>query len=358
MPASPSDPFVPHRLLRSPDAQTIASWLLPRRNLLPAAEPRLFSVEPDVEVLCRCHWQPQRQQALTVVLVHGLEGSSESQYIVGTANKAWAARMNVVRMNMRNCGGTERLGPTLYHSGMSSDVGAVMRTLIEQDGLAHVALCGFSMGGNLVLKLAGELGRDRAAPPQLIAVAGVSPAVDLGPSADALNLRRNRLYEWNFVWHLRQSVRRKAEAFPGRYDLAKLAGVWSVRGFDDKVTAPYSGFTGADDYYTRSSASRILEHIAVPTLILHATDDPFIRLREETRAKIAANPHIRFIETAHGGHCGFLAERNGRQGCADAGRAPRLSAVGSPAHAALPEPDRWAEQQVIQFFRNPATHEQ
>src|SRR5205085_12303965 len=103
-----------------------------------------------------------------------------------------------------------------------------------------------------------------------VAVAGVSPAVDLGPSADALNLPRNRLYQWNFVWNLRRSVRRKAEAFPGRYDLARLAGVWSVRGFGDRVTAPYSGFADAEDYYTRSSASRVLEHITVPALILHA----------------------------------------------------------------------------------------
>jgi uncharacterized protein len=285
-------------------------------------------------VLCRCHWQPERERALTVVMVHGLEGSSESQYIVGTANKAWAAGMNAVRMNMRNCGGTERLTPTLYHSGMSGDVGAVLRTLIEQDGLQRVALCGFSMGGNLVLKLVGELGRERATPKQLIAVAGISPAVDLGPSADALNLPRNRLYEWNFVWNLRKSVRRKAAAFPGRYDVSKLAGVWSVRGFDDKVTAPYSGFADAEDYYTQSSASRVLEHIGVPALIIHAADDPFIRLRDETRRKIAENPHIRFVETAHGGHCGFLAERNGA------------------SRSDLPEPERWAEQQVIEFFRS------
>src|SRR5207244_2358937 len=104
-----------------------------------------------------CNWQPDRQGALTVVLVHGLEGSTESQYILGTANKAWAAGMNVVRMNMRNCGGTHRLGPTLYHSGLSGDVGAVMRALIADDGLSRVAVAGFSMGGNLVLKLAGEL---------------------------------------------------------------------------------------------------------------------------------------------------------------------------------------------------------
>ena len=308
----------------------MVSWLLPREDRLPAAEDRLFSVEPEVQVLCRCHWQTERRKTLTVIAVHGLEGSTESQYIVGTANKAWAAGMNVVRMNMRNCGGTHRLGPTLYHSGLSGDVGAVMRTLIEQDDLSRIALVGFSMGGNLVMKLAGELGRDRATPPQLVAAVGISPAVDLSPSSDALNQRRNRLYEWNFVWHLRRSIRRKAEAFPGRFDPSYLRGVWSVRGFDDAIVARYCGFTDAEDYYSQSSASNVVDHIAVPTLIINSTDDPFIRIRENTRAKLKANPNIRFVETEHGGHCGFLASPNGYDG-------------------------RWAERQAIEFFKQAAS---
>lgn len=352
---SPS-PFVPRRFMRSADGQTIFGWLLSRPNLLPPSQDRLFSVEPEVQVLCRCNWQPERAQSLTVVLVHGLEGSSESQYILGTANKAWRAGMNVVRMNMRNCGGTERLGPTLYHSGMSADVGAVLRTLIEQDGLRRVALAGFSMGGNLVLKLAGEFGRDGTTPPQLVAVAGVSPAVDLGPSADALNERRNRLYEWNFVWHLRRSVERKAALFPELYDVARLSGIRSVRGFDDKVTAPYSGFRDADDYYTRSSASQFLQHVALPALIVYAADDPFIRILPETRAKIAANRSIVFVETAHGGHCGFLATPSQaysqrRHGDTEkANEPPRLRA----SVASSGDDGRWAEQQVVEFFRHAA----
>ncbi len=313
--------------MRNTHAQTVFGWLLQRESRLPPSEERLFSVAPEVQVLCRCNWQPERQRATTFVLVHGLEGSTDSQYIVGTANKAWDAGFNVVRMNMRNCGGSERLGPTLYHSGLSADVGAVMRTLIEQDKLPRVALCGFSMGGNLVLKLAGELGRDRATPQELIGVVGISPAMDLGPSADALNLKANRIYELNFVRNLKKSVRRKAELFPGRYDLGKLRGVWSVRAFDEFVTAPYGGFSGADDYYYRAAAARVLEHIAVPALVIHAADDPFIRVLPETRAKLAANPNIRFVETAHGGHCGFLADPVGYDG-------------------------RWAERAIVEFVRS------
>jgi predicted alpha/beta-fold hydrolase len=146
----------------------------------------LFQVEEGVQVLCHCHWHPDRRQALSVLIVHGLEGSSESHYVLGTAQKALAGGMNVVRMNIRNCGGTERLGPTLHHSGLSTDVGAVARALISQESLPRLALVGFSMGGNLVLKLAGEWGRE--APEQLQAVAAVSPAIDLAASADALHL--------------------------------------------------------------------------------------------------------------------------------------------------------------------------
>jgi predicted alpha/beta-fold hydrolase len=143
-------------------------------------------VEEGVQVLCHCHWHSDRRRTLSVLIVHGLEGSSESHYVLGTAQKALAAGMNVVRMNIRNCGGTERLGPTLYHSGLSTDVGAVARALISQESLPRLALVGFSMGGNLVLKLAGEWGRE--APEQLQAVAAVSPAIDLAASADALHL--------------------------------------------------------------------------------------------------------------------------------------------------------------------------
>ena len=321
--------FTPRRGLRNAHAQTLAGNFLPRQNKLPPPEERIFQVHPEegAQVLCHCHWQPAERKgsALTVIIVHGLEGSSESKYVIGTGSKAWERGMNVVRMNMRNCGGTERLSPTLYHSGMSEDVGAVTRALVEQDGLKRIALVGFSMGGNLVMKLAGEWGRKQNAPKELMAVAGVSPAMDLAPSADALHELQNRIYEWKFLRGLRRRYKRKAELFPERYDPAHLRGSRTIRDFDHLVTARYSGFTSADDYYTRASSSRVAEFISVPALVIHSTDDPFIRMLPETRAKLLANPQVTFLETTHGGHCAFLAEPNGYDG-------------------------RWAEQQVVEFF--------
>ena len=309
-----AEEFSPRRFMSNGHLQTIAGNYLPRANNLPAAVDQLVEVSPATgtqiasQVLCQCHWQPETIRATrpTVIIVHGLEGSSNSQYVIGNANKLWTSGCNVVRMNMRNCGGTEALTPTLYHSGLSGDVLAVMRFFIVQYALRSIALVGYSMGGNLVLKLAGELGS--AAPQELHATVGVSPAVDLGSSADALHRLQNRVYEKKFLRALLRRFRRKAALFPRAYDRNRAHGIHSLRQFDDRITALYSGFRSADDYYTRAAAARVLGRIAVPTLILHALDDPFVRITEETRSQIAANPNITLIESAHGGHCAFLAE--------------------------------------------------
>ncbi len=308
-----SIPFKPRAWLRNGHLQTIAGNFLPRPNHLPPCTSELVEVSPAQhgqiasQVLCHCHWQPADVLAerLTVILLHGLEGSSASQYVLGNANKMWRAGFNVVRMNMRNCGGTEALSPTLYHSGLSGDVAAVMSGLTARFGLTRIALTGYSMGGNLVLKLAGELG---VASPTLRAVAAVSPALDLGPSADALHLPLNRLYERRFLHALIRRFRRKATLFPHVYDVARAEGIRSLREFDERITAFYSGFAGATDYYHRASAARVLANIAVPTLILHALDDPFVCITEQSRATIAANEDITLVEPEHGGHCAFLAK--------------------------------------------------
>jgi predicted alpha/beta-fold hydrolase len=315
---------VPRRGLRGGHLQTLASFFLPRRIAVPPAERRLIEVEPGVQVLSHCHWQQEREKALTVIIVHGLEGSSESQYMVGIAAKGMAAGMNVVRMNQRNCGGTDALSPTLYHSGRSQDVAAVAENLLQQDQISRFALVGFSMGGNLVLKLAGEWGRE--GPPQFSAVVAVCPSMNLAASADALHLPGNRLYEFYFMWKLRSHFRAKARLFPNVFDPSRLQGLTSLRDFDDKITAHYCGFEGASDYYQRSAAANVIGHIAVPALILHAADDPFIRILPETRQKILSNPNITFVETEDGGHCSFLAEPDGDDG-------------------------RWAERQVVEFLR-------
>ena len=309
-------PFVPRGLLANGHLQTIFGNFLPRPNHLPAPVPQLVEVSPGTgsqrasQVLCQGHWQPAEVRAsrMTVVLLHGLEGSSDSQYVIGNANKLWRAGMNVIRMNMRNCGGTEALSPTLYHSGLSSDVNAVVRFFLRAEGLQQVAVVGYSMGGNLVLKFAGELAEGGV--PELRCAVGVSPAVDLGVSADALHRPVNRLYERRFLRALLRRFRRKITLFPNVFDPARADGLRSLRDFDDRITAFYSGFSSADDYYHRAAAARVLDRIRVPTLILHALDDPFVHLTGPTRTLIQANAAITLVETRHGGHCAFLAKPN------------------------------------------------
>ena len=317
------DPFVPRRHLTGGHVQTLAGNFMRRENRLPQPEERLFQVESDVQVLCHCHWQAERRSALTLMIVHGLEGSSESQYVIGTGSKAWARGWNVVRMNIRNCGGTEMLAPTLYHSGLSNDIRGVVNTLLEQEQLDRFALAGFSMGGNQVLKCVGEWGAD--APSQLIAACGISPACDLSASADELHKTRNRIYEWWFLRSLIRRYKRKAQLFPGRFDPAHAKGVRSIRDFDEYITARYMGFANAEDYYSKASSARVIDRIAVPTLVIHAQDDPFIVMTPQTEAKLNANPDVTYLRPEHGGHCAFLAEPDGYDG-------------------------RWAEKQIIGFI--------
>jgi hypothetical protein len=305
--------FEPRRGLSNGHLQTIVANYFLRPAFRLGAVSETVEVDPadGSRVLCHCHWQPEpgRAQRLTVVLVHGLEGSSDSRYIQAVTARAWNAGCNVVRMNMRNCGGTEALTPTLYHSGLSGDVGVVVRHYAGRLGLERVALAGYSMGGNLVLKLAGEWGNQ----PPLCAVAAVCPAIDLAPGADALHEPANRLYEWNFLRGLMARFYRKARLYPGIYQTRGIGPIRSIRQFDDKILARYWNFRDADDYYHRAASARVVERIAVPTLILHAQDDPFIRLLPETRAKLLANPHVTFVETRHGGHCAYLSRERGNE---------------------------------------------
>ena len=326
MPAFVASEFRPRSWLRGGHAQTLAAFFLSRRIKLPPAEHRLIEVEPGIPVLCHCHWQAERSSALTLIIVHGLEGSSESQYMLGIARSGLAAGMNVVRMNQRNCGGMDHCAPTLYNSSRSGDVAAVARNIVERDGVRGFVLIGFSMGGNLVLKLAGEWGNE--APAEFRGVAAVCPAVNLAAGADALHEPSNRIYEYYFLMQLFRRYRRKVKLFPETFDAARLRGIKTLRDFDDRVTAYYCGFAGADDYYDRAAAAHVVDRIARPTLVIHAANDPFVRILPETRQKLISNPNIIYIESESGGHCAFVG---GREGADYDGR--------------------WAEREVVEFAR-------
>ena len=325
--------FVPRRWLHSGHLQTLAGNFLPRRIVLPEPESLLAEVDGPIagygpsQVLCHCHWQPEavRRQRLTVVLVHGLEGSSNSKYIVGNTARALAAGLNVVRMNMRTCGGTDELSPTIYHSGRSGDVGRVVEAIIREHRLDAVALVGYSMGGNLVLRFAGEVSPNP--PRELKAVVGVSPLMDLAVSSAALHRPENRMYEWHFLRSMLARVRRRMAMYPRIYADARVDRIRSMRDFDQEIVARYGGFADADDYYHSVASSRYADALRVPTLIVHSEDDPFIRFLSQTREALIENPAVTLIETQHGGHCAFLAP---------------ATAVGDDG--------RWAEATLLRFL--------
>jgi uncharacterized protein len=289
--------------------QTLYAWARPRRfPRLPDPEPRYFDVATDARVLAHCHWHQARQGHPTMLLLHGLEGSSLAHYICGIADKAWAAGWNVVRLNQRNCGNTEHLSRGLYHSGLTHDPLFVLRELIATEGIREIVVAGYSLGGNLTLKLAGEVGDTL---PELKGVCAVSPTMDLAACVDALERPANYPYQWNFVRNLKNRMRRKAAAFPRDYPLEPLARVWSVRGFDEAYTAPHHGFRDAADYYHRASALRVVDRIHVPALIVTAQDDPFVPVEPFLDTAVTGNPNITVVVTPHGGHCAYVERPEG-----------------------------------------------
>ncbi len=297
--------FTPATLLRNQHLMTIVPGYWPRRALLDGIpiESRLFTTDPKTQLLGFCHWQPNRTGCQTLLLVHGLEGSSESHYMQGIAAKAYRAGINVIRLNQRTCGGTEQLTPTLYNSGLSQDYRAIVQELASLDRLTRIWLVGYSMGGNLILKAAGELGSSEAA---LAGAIAVCPNIDPTQCAKALEEPHNWLYHYHFLTKLKARMKRKAALFPWRWDLTELDRIHLISQFDDRYTASDGGYASGPDYYDRAGSRHVLDKIAVPTTIVTAQDDPFIPYSMFSLAAIKRNPLIRLTSPHYGGHCGFI----------------------------------------------------
>src|SRR5207249_7474058 len=270
--------FEPHPLLRNAHAMTLFPRCWPRGKLLPGipGETRLFRVAKDTHLLGYCHWQREPKHHGTIVLLHGLEGCSESHYMHGIGRKAWRAGFNVIRLNQRNCGGTEHLTPTLYHSGLSQDIRAVVTELSAVDGLGAIWAIGYSMVGNLVLKTAGEV---RSELPALRGILAVCPNIDPAVCISALEQPSNWVYQRHFLKRLKARLRRKNALFRGKFDCSRLTRIRTLREFDAISTAPDAGYRSAEDYYDRSGSRHVLASIQVPTVIITAQDDHFIPYR-------------------------------------------------------------------------------
>jgi len=296
-------PFRP--LFRNPHLQTVAGafWRRPFDERAFPVTASYYQTEPEVRVLVHSQ-QPSSPPKGTLLLVHGLEGSSEAGYMRSAAHAALTSGFAVHRLNTRGCGGTEALCNTLYHAGLTTDIRFVAERLRARCG-RPIFLGGFSLGANMVIKLAGELG---AAGRDLLAgVIATSTPLDLGACAAALNHPRCRFYQRRFLRNMAARLRRRHALMPHLFSLEGLDGVRGVYEFDDRITAPFFGFGNAEGYYGTQSAGLFLDTIAVPTLLIHAKDDPMIPFDVYKHPAFARNPHLRLLAAGHGGHVGFLA---------------------------------------------------
>ena len=293
-------PFVP--LVSDPHLLTILGNFWPRKlDFAPyPGTAAYFQTEPGVQVSVFTQHPPNPVGEL--ILVHGLEGGAEAGYMRTMAHRALLHGFVVHRFHMRTCGGTEHLCNTLYHAGLTSDLSAYITSLKTA---LPVFLTGFSLGGNVVLKLAGELAGQA---PQLLAGAcAVSAPIDLAMAARCIGQPANRIYQRRFVTRMHARL-----SSTGRYSATQLAPLRTLYQIDDQITAPSFGFGSADNYYATQSANRFLGAIQIPTLLIAAQDDPLIPFTMYRDARPEQNPYITALYPDHGGHIGFIARQKPR----------------------------------------------
>ena len=306
-------PFEPAWWLPGPHAQTIVGRLLRmRRNLGRVRYARERFRTPDGDFLDVDFAEPgageRGADALAiVVLLHGLEGCSESGYMLEAARLCTEAGFRTAAVNFRGRSGSPNRAARAYHAGETSDLGFLIDALSERAPRAPLAAIGFSLGGNVLLKYLGERGRESGERGTgLQAAVAVSAPFDLAASTGRMERGMGRIYTRYFLRSLRDGVRRRAALGPLAYDQAAALRARTLREFDEIVTAPLHGFRDAADYYERSSSIRYLDSIRVPTLVIQARDDPFHPFAADHEAALAANPWLYDGWVERGGHMGFV----------------------------------------------------
>ncbi|MBV9110002.1 MAG: alpha/beta fold hydrolase [Gemmatimonadetes bacterium] len=300
-------PFRPAWWLPGAHAQTVAGHYVRPRTGVRYRRERIDTPDGDfldldwAEVPGRPAPPPD---APLVVVLHGLEGSANSAYVLEISRMLWDRGIRAVAMNFRSCSGEPNRLPRFYHAGETGDLAHVLDLLASRHPGVAIGGAGFSLGANVLLKYLGETGdasRVRAA-------AAVSIPFDLAAGADYLNASvTGRLYTGAFVRPLQEKFRVKRHLLGDACDERRALSARSFREFDDAVTARLHGFAGVDDYYGRSSSGQFLPRIRVPTLLAHATDDPFVPASAIPRDAIDANPWLVPAIVEHGGHVGFIA---------------------------------------------------
>ena len=321
MPVIPSQ-FNSPPFLRNAHVQTILPVLLPRRLPFRFTRERLELPDGDFVDL---DWL-RRGRARVAIVAHGLEGCTAHGYMRGAAAALDRAGWDVLAWNFRGCGGEPNRLLRFYHSGETGDLGAEIQRAASEYGC--IALIGFSLGGNVILKYLGE------APPHpaIVGAVAISVPIDLRASARVLDERAsNRIYLRLFMKSLATKIVAKARRFPADLDATGAQTIRTFHQFDQRYTAPLHGFRDAEDYWARSSARRYLGGIGLPTLLINALDDPFLTAESMPFAEAEASASFYFEAPAHGGHAGFLDLANGLE--------------------------RWSERRVVQFLEEVIRHQ-
>jgi len=296
-------PFRPAWWAPGPHAQTLFARALRSPVGPPFERERLET--PDDDFL-DVDWAPDPGPGAPLVLVlHGLEGGSRRTYVRNVCRELLRGGVRPVAMNFRGCSGEMNRTARFYHSGETGDATFLLRTFRTRNPERRVGILGFSLGGNVLLKLLGE--RDDGGRALVDAAAAISVPYDLAAGADLLERPgMGKVYAGYFLRSLVRKALAKSELLEGRADLAALRSVRTLRAFDDAVTAPLHGFRDAAEYYRASSSAGFLEGIRVPTLLVHSRDDPFLPAERIPLAAIEANPVLTPALSAGGGHVGFL----------------------------------------------------
>ncbi len=297
--------FEPHPLLPGGHLQTLGGRYLPSRVRSLEAISTVACIDlEDGDQLCISVADPPAWKSgqPVALLVHGLAGCARSPYVVRVAQRLQALGIRAVSINLRGAGAGFGLARGIYHAGRTEDLRVVVRWIGDQAPGSPIALVGFSLGGNLVLKLAAEAVDDPL--PGLDCVLAANPPVDLAACCNHIRRPGYRLYDRNFVRLLRVEVRRLHEAFPELGPI-HLAQVRSLYDFDDVYTAPRNGFQGAADYYRQASSARLIPQIQLPGLVVHARDDPFIPAQSFDNIFFPSQMAMEWAKS--GGHLGYVS---------------------------------------------------
>lgn len=303
MPLIENSAYRSRGLLRSGHVQTVIPTLLRRVRGVAYQRERLTLGDGDFIDLDWTRIGSNR----VAVLCHGLEGSTDTHYMRGMTRALNGAGWDVLGFNFRGCSGEPNLKPRFYHSGATDDLAAVVDTAAGNAAYRQLALVGFSLGGNLVLKYLGE--QRRHYPASLSGAIAISAPCDLGGCATKLEAPENRIYAHRFLRRLKAKVQDKARRHPGLIDTGPLPAIRNIQAFDEYYTAPLNGFASARDYWERCSSRQFLDKLVKPVLLLTAANDPLLTPTCYPRDVARQSEYLTLEIPRHGGHVGFIQHK-------------------------------------------------